>query len=69
MQGYFVMMMIMIIIIIIIINAIPVIIRATGNISNSFIKYLSSIFGKHDNKAVQKTTTLGTSHMLRRVLI
>jgi hypothetical protein len=48
---------------------IPVIIRATGNISNSFIKYLSNIPEKQDNKAVQKTTTLGTAHKLRRVLI
>lgn len=65
MQEYFATMVMMMMMI----NVIPVIIRATGNISNSFIKYLRSIPGKHDNKAEQKTTTLGTPHMLRRVLI
>jgi hypothetical protein len=50
------------------INVIPVTIRATGNVSNSFIKYLSNIPGKHDNKAVQKTTTIGRAHIPRRVL-
>jgi hypothetical protein len=47
----------------------PVIIGATGIISKSFRKYLSSIPGKHDIKELQKTATLGTAHALREVLI
>jgi hypothetical protein len=47
----------------------PLIIRATGTISKSFRKYLSSISGKHDIKELQKTTILGTAHILWKVLI
>jgi hypothetical protein len=47
----------------------PVIIGATGTISKSFRKYLSSIPGKHDIKVLQKTATLGTAHILRKVLM
>jgi hypothetical protein len=47
----------------------PVIIAATGTISKSFGKYLSSIPGKHDIKELQKTAVLGTAHTLREVLI
>jgi hypothetical protein len=47
----------------------PVIIRATGTISISFRKYLSSITGKHDIKELQKTAILGTAHILRKVLM
>jgi hypothetical protein len=47
----------------------PVIIGATGTISKSFRKYLSSIPGKHDIKELQKTTILGTVHILRRALM
>jgi hypothetical protein len=50
-------------------NVMPVIIRATGTISKSFRKYLSSIPGKHDIKELQKTALLGTAHILRRVLM
>jgi Sec-independent protein translocase protein TatA len=59
------MMMIIIIIIIIIIiltRVIPVIIGATGTISKSFRKYLSSIPGNHEVKELQKTAILGTAH-------
>jgi hypothetical protein len=42
----------------------PVIIGATGTISKSFRKYLSSIPGKHDIKELQKTAILGTAHTL-----
>jgi hypothetical protein len=45
-----------------------VIIGATGTISKSFRKYLSSIPGKHDVKELQKTAILGTAHVLRKVL-
>jgi hypothetical protein len=47
----------------------PVIIGATGTISKSFRKYLSSIPGKHDIKELQKTAILGTAHMLQEVLM
>jgi hypothetical protein len=47
----------------------PVIIRATGTISKSFRKYLSSIPGKHDIKELQKTAMLGTAHILQKVLM
>jgi D-arabinose 5-phosphate isomerase GutQ len=46
-----------------------VIIGASGTISKSFRKYLSSIPGKHDIKELQKTATLGTAHILRKVLM
>jgi hypothetical protein len=42
---------------------------ATGTISKSFRKYLSSIPGKHDIKELQKTAILGTAHTLRKVLM
>jgi hypothetical protein len=47
----------------------PVIIGATGTVSKSFRKYLSSIPGKHDIKELQKTAILGTAHILREVLL
>jgi hypothetical protein len=47
----------------------PVIIGATGTISKSFRKYLSSIPGKHDIKELQKTAILDTAHTLRKVLM
>jgi hypothetical protein len=47
----------------------PVIIGATGTISKSFRKYLSSVPGKHDVKELQKTAILGTAHILRKVLM
>jgi hypothetical protein len=43
-------------------NVTPVIIGATGSISESFRKYLSSVPGKHDIKELQKTAVLGTAH-------
>ena len=49
-------------------KVIPVIIGATGTISNSFRKYLSNIPGKHEVKEIQKTAILGTAHILRKVL-
>jgi hypothetical protein len=47
----------------------PVIIGATGTISKSFRKYLSSVPGKHDIKELQKTAVLGTAHILQEVLM
>ena len=43
--------------------------RATGTISKSFRKYMSNIPGKHEVKEHQKTATLGTAHILRKVLM
>ena len=50
-------------------KVIPVIIGATGTISESFRKYVSNIPGKHEVKELQKTAILGTAHILRKVLI
>jgi hypothetical protein len=47
----------------------PVIIGATGTISKSFRKYLSSILGKREVKELQETAILGTAHTLRKVLM
>jgi len=49
-------------------RAIAVITGATGTISKSFRKYVSDIPGNHNVKELQKTTILGTEHILRRVL-
>jgi hypothetical protein len=48
-------------------RVIPVIMGATGNISKSFRKYLSTILGNHQVKELQKTAILGTAHILRKV--
>jgi hypothetical protein len=50
-------------------RVIPVIIGATGTISKSFRKYVSTIPGSHEFKKLQKTAILGTAHILRRVLM
>jgi hypothetical protein len=49
-------------------KVIPVIIGATGTISKSFRKYVSNIPGNHEVMELQKTATLGTAHILRKVL-
>jgi hypothetical protein len=46
-----------------------VIIGATGTITKSFRKYLSSVPGKHDIKELQKIAVLGTANILREVLM
>jgi hypothetical protein len=46
----------------------PVIVGATGTISKSFRKYLSSKPGKHNIKELQKTAILGTAHILQKLL-
>jgi hypothetical protein len=48
---------------------IPVIIGATGTISKSFRKYVSTTPGNHEVKELQKTAILGTAHILRKVLM
>jgi hypothetical protein len=51
-------------------ESIPVIIiGATGTISESFRKYVSTIPGHHEVKELQKTAILGTAHILRKVLM
>jgi len=47
----------------------PVIIGATGTVSESFRKYASNISRKHEVKELQKTAILGTAHILRKVLM
>jgi hypothetical protein len=47
---------------------IPVIIGATGTISKSFRKYVSTVPG-NDVRELQKTAILGTVHILRKVLM
>jgi hypothetical protein len=54
---------------IIITKVTPVITGATGRISKSFRKYLSSVPGKHGIKELQQTAILGTAHTLREVLM
>jgi hypothetical protein len=49
-------------------RVIPVIIGATGTISKSFRKYVSSIPGNHEVREQQKTAILGTAHILWKVL-
>jgi hypothetical protein len=50
-------------------TVIPVITGATGTISKSLRHYLSNTPGKHEIKELQKTTILGTAHILREVLM
>jgi hypothetical protein len=47
---------------------IPVIIGATGIVTNSLRKNLEAIPGKHSIDSLQKTAILGTSHIIRKVL-
>jgi len=49
-------------------KVIPVIIGATVTISKAFRKYMSNIPGGHEVKQLQKAATLGTVHVLRKVL-
>jgi hypothetical protein len=50
-------------------RVIPVVIGATGTISKSFIKYVSTIPRNHDVRELQKTAILGTAPILRKVLM
>jgi hypothetical protein len=47
-------------------KVIPVITGVTQTISKSFIKYMSTIPG---NDELQKTSILGTAHILQKVLM
>jgi len=46
----------------------PVIIGATGIVMRSLKKNVEAIPGKHSIDLLQKTTILGTSHIIRNVL-
>jgi hypothetical protein len=48
---------------------IPAIIGATGTISKSFRKYMSTIPENHPVKEIQKTAVLGTAHIPWKVLM
>jgi hypothetical protein len=50
-------------------SLISVIVGATGTISKSLRKYVSTIPGNHDVRELQKTAILGTEHILRKVLM
>jgi hypothetical protein len=50
-------------------RVIPVIIGATGTISKSFRKHVNNIPENHGVKELQKTTILGTAHILWKVQI
>ena len=47
---------------------IPVIIGATGIVTRSLRKNLEAVPGKHSTDSLQKTATLGTPHIIRKVL-
>jgi hypothetical protein len=51
------------------IKVIPVILGATGTVSDSFRKYLRNILGKHDIKELRNIAVLGIGHILREVLM
>jgi hypothetical protein len=51
------------------IRVIPAIIRASETILKSIRKYVSTIPGNHEVGEQQKTAILGTSHILRKVLM
>jgi hypothetical protein len=50
-------------------RVIPVINGATGTISKSLRKYVSTITGNHEVKELQKTAILDTALILRKVLM
>jgi len=46
-----------------------VITEAAGTIPKSFRKFLSNLLGKQEIRELQTTSTLGTPHLLRKVLM
>jgi hypothetical protein len=50
-------------------RVIPLIIGATGNISESLRQYLGHLTGKHEIKEQQTTAILGTANILREMLM
>jgi hypothetical protein len=65
------MMMMMMIIIMWNVNTgvIPVTIGATGTISKSFRKYVSTISENHAVRELQRTAVWGTAHILQKMLM
>jgi hypothetical protein len=51
------------------IRLIPVIIEATGTISKSFRKYVTTIPGNPEVRELQKNAILGTAHILQKVML
>ena len=51
------------------VKVMPVIIVATGTISESLRHYLGNISGKYEIKELQKTAIIGTANKLREVLM
>ena len=49
-------------------KVIPVIIGATGTISESFRKYVNKMPRNNKVEELQKTAILGTAHILRKIL-
>jgi len=47
---------------------VPVIVGATGIVTRSLRKNLETVPGRHSIDSLQKTTVLGTSHIIRKVL-
>jgi hypothetical protein len=50
-------------------NVIPEILGINGTILKSFRKYRNNVIGKQEIKELQKTVTLGTAHIPRKVLM
>ena len=50
-------------------KVIPEITEANGSISKSLRQYMSNISGQHEIKELQKTTIMGTTHILWKVLM
>jgi hypothetical protein len=50
-------------------RVIPLTIGATGTISKSFRKYVSTLRENHEVKELQKTAILGTAQILRKMLM
>ena len=50
-------------------NNIPVIIGATGTISNSLRQYLSNVTGRREIKELQKRAISAIAHIMREVLL
>jgi hypothetical protein len=46
----------------------PVVIGATGIVTNGLKKNLEAMPGKHSINSLQKTAILGTPHIIRKVL-
>jgi len=47
---------------------VPVIIEATGIVTRNLREKFETLPGKHSIDSLQKTATLGTSHIIRKVL-